>query len=53
MIKVGKYVYGILNLLVPFIVGYLLNAVAPVTNWRFWVIMTLVILFRGVRRVYE
>jgi hypothetical protein len=37
------------NFLVPFTIGYLLNSVMTIHNWRFWVIIVLVLAYRGTR----
>jgi len=37
------------NFVVPFTIGYLLHSALPVSNWRFWAIILLVLMYRGTR----
>ncbi len=37
------------NILVPFVIGFLLQSAIPFTSWKFWAILVLVFAYRGTR----
>ena len=45
-----KCIDNTLNIVAPFTVGYLLHSAMNYSNWRFWTIIAILVLYRGFRK---